>query len=109
MDEVDREDLTYLMTKIIDSEFEESDWGRVERALALLDQSRGSGDEDWTQGRNELYRLLERYQRTRRGLRDSLSEKTEKPAPQLIREHAVQLLHKVGHVPRQERRADDSA
>ncbi|MBM7489687.1 hypothetical protein JOD64_000909 [Micromonospora luteifusca] len=109
MDEADRNDLAYLVEKIIDSEFDDSDWRRVERALTLMDQSRGTGDEDWTLGRNELFNLLERYQRTVLGLRNTLPDRNDKPASQPIREKAVQLLHNIGHIPRQERRVDDSA
>ncbi|MFG1872017.1 hypothetical protein [Micromonospora arborensis] len=109
MDEADRDDLAYLVEAIIDSEFEDSDWRRVESALTLMDQARGTGDEDWILGRNELHDVLEKYQRTALGLRNTFPDKKDKPASEPIRERAVQLLHNIGHVPRQQRRVDDSA
>ncbi|MCG5472062.1 hypothetical protein LADH09A_006097 [Micromonospora sp. LAH09] len=108
MDEADRKDLTYLVREIIDSEFEDSDWRQVEHALTLMEQSRGADDEDWTVGRNVLFNLL-KENRTARGLRNTLPVRTDKPVPQPVRDRFVQLLHKVGHVPRQEQRVDDSA
>lgn len=110
MNEMERRRLRALVGKVIRSRFDDDGWSRVDRAFTLVERSLRTGTEDWIIGRNDL---LSEFAAEKRaplsGLRDSLGDRSDKPAPQPTREHGVRLLHQIGPVPRQERRVDDSA
>ncbi|MET7667940.1 hypothetical protein [Micromonospora luteifusca] len=109
MEEMERRRLATMVEKVIDGRLDDDGWSRFDRALTLIEQSLGTGNEELIVGRNELFELVEVSARAGKGLSDSLPAPSGKPAPPKSREHSVILLRKIGHVPRQERRVDDTA
>ncbi|MEU7575826.1 hypothetical protein [Micromonospora sp. NPDC049240] len=120
MDKVERRELGDLLNEIETSRLDEPGWNRVDDALTLIERSLNTGDDEWVLGRNELFNLLASGRsRARSGVRDVLAEpgdERESPAdrgrgrvPQRTREHLVIVLHRIGYVPTQRQRGDESA
>ncbi|MFG1652573.1 hypothetical protein ACGFIE_21850 [Micromonospora sp. NPDC049275] len=112
MEETERRRLTTLVEKVIEGRLDDDGWRRFDRALTLVEQSLGTGSDELITGRNELYELYELAKvsaRARKGLHESLPAPSGKPAPPQSRDLSVILLRKIGHVPKQERRVDDTA
>ncbi|MEV4498584.1 hypothetical protein AB0J84_23165 [Micromonospora arborensis] len=112
MEEMERRRLATMVEKVIDGRLDDDGWSRFDRALTLIEQSLGTGGEELIVGRNELFDLVELVKagdRAGMSLNESLPAPGGKPAPPELREQSVILVRKIGHVPRQERRVDDTA
>ncbi|MEJ3744398.1 hypothetical protein WEI85_14020 [Actinomycetes bacterium KLBMP 9797] len=97
MDEEDRQELRATVEDAVGGARDEDGWARVDRALALVDESLRGGTGDWRRGRNALFAEL--HGRALRGLHHSLPEPDAKPAPPPTRELANRLLHRLGLPP----------
>jgi hypothetical protein len=107
MDEEDRELLKDLVEELVRNKSDVAGWSRIDRALALIDESLRTGTEDWRPARDELFKLSSA--RVSQGLRDSLDGQRREPASQQTRELVNRLLHRIGLPPGETRRADDPA